>query len=434
MNSDAENESHSLADFLAPGVIAEDLPELHPLLVAKPLLAAFTALFHGGEDAVIARLLVLREIGARAEAPQWTPAELEARFAYIDAVKLDTILKRLREHTLLVWDGERRHYQLAATGRMALAALDQLLKFSAEDDAELGYITSQIAAGAATGRVSAEVLRHLLARLTELESEFEQAVRSGSEYKLKLAQDKLASVWQWMEKGNAVVRGLSSDGLTNDTAWRLAQEIGARQSRIMRMTGVFQRELSKIARQQVHLSQGGLTTSDLAAWLRGQSAGQLADLLTSRARIVPETVFVLTDVMLDVAEYELLERERYAVKTSHMPVPASAEETHEYAITAPPDLARFTAILGNLVTPTLVADVVVGGDYRTAAYRFSLLPLIGESIADPDLAAFAGLALDTHWDTSDPADTTLEIVNRNEVAAISAGLLTPVIPVTHQHG
>lgn len=429
-----EHESHILAEFLARGVVAQDLPELYPLLAAKPLLAAFTALFHGGEEAVIARLLVLREIGARAEAPQWTPAELEARFTYLDPVKLDTILKRLREHSLLVWDGEHRHYQLAPSGRMALAALDQLLKFSAEDDAELGYLTSQIAAGAATGRVSAEVLRHLLARLTELEGEFEQAVGSGSEYQLKLAQDKLASVWQWMEKGNEVVRGLSGDGLTDDTAWRLAQEIGARQSRIMRMTGVFQSELSKIARQQVHLSQGGLTSSDLAAWLRGQSAAQLAGLLPGIARIVPETVFVLPDVMLDIAEYELLERERHAVKTSSMPASVAAEETHEYLIATPPDLARFTALLHDLATPTRVADVVVGGDYCSAAYRFSLLPLIGEPIADPDLAAFAGLALDIHWDAGDPTDTSLEIVNRNEVAAISAGLLTPTMPVPRENG
>lgn len=233
MNPSVEPEPHSLADFLAPGVAAVDLPELFPLLAAKPLLAAFTALFHGSEDAVIARLLVLREIGARAEAPHWMPAELVARFAYIDEVKLNTILKRLREHDLLVWDSERHFYQLAATGRMALTALEHLLQFSAEDDAELGYITSQIAAGTATGRVSAEVLRHLLARLTELEDEFEQAVRSGSEYQLKLAQDKLASVWQWMEKGTEVMKNLSHDGLDDSSAWRLAQEIGVRQSRIM---------------------------------------------------------------------------------------------------------------------------------------------------------------------------------------------------------
>lgn len=424
------DDTPALAEFLAPGVVAQDMPDLFPLLAAKPLLAAFTALFHGGEDAVIARLLVLREIGARAEAPQWTPAELEARFAYIDPVKLDTILKRLREHELLVWEGERRHYQLAPAGRMALAAIDQLLKFSSEDDAELGYITSQIAAGAATGRVSADVMRHLLARLTELEGEFEQAVRSGSEFQLKLAQDKLASVWQWMEKGNEVVRGLS-EVLSDDTAWRLAQEIGARQSRIMRMTGVFQRELSKIARQQVHLSQGGLTTSDLATWLRGQTVDSLAGLAGDMPRIVPETIFVLADVMLDVAEYELLERERHAAKASIMPAPAAAGETREYAAEAPPELTRLTALLSALDAPTPVADVVVGGDWRTAAYRYSLLPLIGETIADPDLAAFAGLALRADWDASDPTDTTLDVVNRDEVAAISPGLLTPIV---HQNG
>lgn len=428
MNPSGGAELHSLAEFLAPGVAAADLPELFPLLAAKPLLAAFTALFHGNEDAVIARLLVLREIGARAETPQWTPADLEARFAYIDPVKLDTILKRLREHDLLVWDGDRRHYQLAAAGRMALAALEQLLQFSAEDDAELGYITSQIAAGAATGRVSSEVLRHLLARLTELEGEFEQAVRSGSEYQLKLAQDKLASVWQWMEKGNEVVRNLTRDGLDDNISWRLAQEIGTRQSRIMRMTGVFQRELSKIARQQVHLSQGGLTTSDLAAWLRGQSAEKMAGLLAGTSSVVPEPVFVLPDVMLDVAEYELLERERSAAKISRMPAAAAAEETLEYAIAAPPELSRLTTLLGHLDAPKRVADVVVGGDYRTAAYRFSLLPLIGEPIADPDLAAFADLAVQAQWDKSDPTDTTLEVVNRHEVAAISPGLLAPVTP------
>ncbi len=44
-------EEASLADFLAPGVIAEDLPELFSLLAARKLLSAFTALFHGGDNA-----------------------------------------------------------------------------------------------------------------------------------------------------------------------------------------------------------------------------------------------------------------------------------------------------------------------------------------------------------------------------------------------
>jgi len=425
---DTSTKENSLATFLAPGVVPQDLPDLFPLLAARPLLAAFTALFHGGEEAVIARLLVLREIGGRADAPQWTPAELEARFAYIDPVKLGTILNRLRDHELLVWEADRRYYQLSPIGRMALAALDQLLKFSSEEDAELGYITSQIAAGAATGRVSPEVLRHLLARLAELEEEFSAAVRSGSEFKLTQARGKLQSVWQWMEKGTEIMKNLGADGLPDDASWRVAQEIGARQSRIMRMEGVFQRELSKIARQQVHLSQGGLTSGELAGWLREQSLERLAAFAAGMARIVPEPAFVLPDVMLDGAEFELCERVRASAKSSVLPPPADTEETREYTAELPPELPRLAALLAALDAPAKISDMVVGGGYRSAAYRFSLLPLIGEPIADPDLAALAGLTLGMEWDESDPTDNALEMVSRDEVAAISPGRLIPQSP------
>ena len=118
------------------------------------------------------------------------------------------------------------------------------------------------------GKLSPESLAHLLARLTELEEEFAQAVASGSEFRLRAAQGKLESVWKWMEKANEVLHNLSDTGFADDATWRLAQEIGSRQSRIMRMSSAFQRELAAIARQQVHLSQGGLTSSELAAWLK----------------------------------------------------------------------------------------------------------------------------------------------------------------------
>lgn len=117
-----------------------------------------------------------------------------------------------------------------------------------------------------------------------------------------------------------------------------------------------------------------------------------------------------------------------------MPAWVAAEETHDYLAAAQPDLARFTALLHNLAAPTPIADVVVVGDYPTAAYRFSLLPLLGEPIDDPGLATFAELALNVHWDMSGPVDTSMEIVNRNEVAAISAGLIVPIIPVRRENG
>lgn len=49
------------------------MPELALLLQARPLLAAFSTLFHGSEAEVLMRLLVLREIGRETDAPRWGP-------------------------------------------------------------------------------------------------------------------------------------------------------------------------------------------------------------------------------------------------------------------------------------------------------------------------------------------------------------------------
>ncbi|MDP2825339.1 MAG: hypothetical protein Q8O52_21985 [Sulfuritalea sp.] len=416
----ATQSNHQLADFLAPGVIAEDVPGLHTLIAAQSLIGVFVALFRGGDEEVLVRLAVLREIGARAEAPLWSPRELEARFVWLDPVKLDTVLKRLREHGLLVWDGDTRLYSLAPAGRMALAALDQMLRFAADEDAELGFLVSQVAAGSAVGRLSADNLRHLLARLWELKEEFSAAVASGSEFRLKAAQGKLESVWQWMEKGTQVLGALSEEGFDDDT-WRLAQEIGARQSEIMRMSSIFQRELTAIARQRVHLSDGGLTTSEVAGWLRAQSLDELAALSETGLTPVPEPLFILPDVMLDIAEAELVDKQRADRHVSTLPPPMPAEPMADATLAPPPEFADLLRLLGQVETPLTVADAVVGGSFRAASYRLSLLPFLGETNVDPDMAPLAGLPLVMEWD----ADTTLVLVGREEVAAITSGRLQP---------
>lgn len=318
----------TLGEFLAPGVDAGDVPSLFPLLAGRALIGALIALFRGGEEEVLVRLAVLREIGARAEAPEWTPRELETHLAFLDPVKLDTVLKRLREHDLLVWDGERRLYQLSPTGRMVLSALSTLLSFSADDESELGFLASQVAAGSATSKLSAETLAHLSARLAELEEGFAQAIASGSEFRLRAAQSKLESVWRWMEKGNEIIAALSEDGFNDDASWRMAQDIGARQSRIMRMSSAFQRELAAIARQRVHLSEGGLSSSELAAWLRELDIDRLAALAGGGPAITPELAFILPDVMIDNTE-EFVDRARPDRRVSTLPPPTEVRETTE---------------------------------------------------------------------------------------------------------
>ncbi len=409
-----------LGDFLVRGVEAGDIPALHALLSARPVIATFIALFRGGDEEVLVRLGVLREIGARAEAPHWSPRELEARFAWLDPVKLDTVLKRLREHELLVWDNETRLYGLAPAGRIALAALDQMLAFAAEEDAGLGYLVAQVAAGGAVGKLTPDNLRHLLARLAELKEEFSTAVASGSEFRLRAAQEKLESVWKWMEKGTQVIGALSSEGFEDDT-WRLAQEIGARQSEIMRMASVFQRELAAIARQRVHLAEGGITTSEVAAWLRSLDAEALCALGQDGLAWIPESVFVLPDVAIDIAEAELVERHRTDRRPSVLPPPATARRVADALLEPPPEFAALLRSLAAIDTPTPVADAVVGDGFRAASYRLSLLPFLGEANVDPELAPLAGLPLTLVWDRT----AALAPVGRAEVAAMTPGVLNP---------
>jgi hypothetical protein len=409
-----------LAAYLAPQIVAEDLPGLFPLLQAQPLLTAFSALFHGSLAAAQIRLLVLRDIGQRTDAPRWTRREIDTHFAYLDSAKLETIIKRLAEHSLLLWDGEDRSYRVSALGHGALAALAALMQFGDGDEAGLGFLTAQLAGGAAAGRVSRDHLAQILSRLTELENGFAAAVRSGSELQLVAAQERLQSVFLWMEKGTEVIRGLSQDNALDAAGWRIAQEIGQKQSRLMRMTGVFSRELAAMARQRVHLSRGGLSTTELASWLKNLDVAHLAALGDTAIAALPEPVFVTPDVMLDVAEAELL-REKVGAGGTALPAPAAVAETAEFAAPLPPQLPALLALLAAIDSPLPVADVVVADGWREAAYRFSLLPLLGEPTTDPSLAGLATLPVRLR-----AGNEALCAIQRHGVAHIEDLYLEPV--------
>lgn len=422
----SEREANGLAEFFVDGVEPADVSQFFPLVEARPLIGAMIALFRGGDDEVMVRLMVLREIGLRASAPEWAPRELQSHFAFINQSKLNTVLGRLREHELLLWDSERHIYQLSSAGRMVLSALSSLLSFGAEQDGELGFLASQIAAGAAVGKLSPEALAHLLARLAELEEEFSQAVASGSEFRLRAAQGKLASVWQWMEKANEVLRDLSAEGFADDASWRLAQEIGSRQSRIMRMSSVFQRELAEITRQQVHLSHGGLSSSELAAWLKQHSVDELAGLAAGQLTLTPECTFILPDVMLDNTE-EFVAREQPNRRVSAMPAPAEVEYVDDIEHEPPYQLAALTRLLAGLEEPLSLADGIVGGNFSDASYRLSLLSFLGEQNVDPELAPLAHLPLRLRWDES----LELKTIGRDEIAAMSDGAIEPQVEKNH---
>ncbi|MFD2447668.1 hypothetical protein ACFSQE_03795 [Vogesella fluminis] len=371
------------------------MPALNRLSAAWPYLAVFVTLFRGGDEEVLMRLLVLRELGSRAEAPYWTPQDIAQRFAYLNDTKLNTILGRLREGELLVYDSDGGHYALSDTARVALSALATLIDF-AGDDVELGYLASQVAAGQAVGQVSDEALQHLLARLNELHAEFADALESQSEFRIRAAQHRLESVWRWVAKSTDVVRGLTCDERLSLTTLAQAQAIALAQSRMLALAGTFERRLAQLAAQRVHLGSSGLTSTDIADWLRHQGLARLAGLADGVIAANVEPAFLTTPELADVAEYELLGRERVREHDNALPAAASAETAD--AVEAE-RLLEAEALYDTLAALQLVpaggvpiSDAVLAASYNETAYRLSLLSLLGDPESRSDRGVIAALA------------------------------------------
>lgn len=421
----------ALHDFLRPGIAAADVPDLHPLLASRELLRAFSTLFHGGEETVLVRLLVLRTIGERGDAPDWSPQELRERFGYLDAAKYETVLLRLREHALLLWDGASQRYRISPVGRQALAAVGMLLQFNGAGE-ELAYVTAQLAAGQAVGRVGADDLQHLLARLNELRSDFDAAVFSGSEHRILAAADTLRAVWRWVEKGTEIVQAIAADDAIDATTHRVAQRIGRAQSAMLRQAGAFQRALNQLDRHRVHLGASGLSSSDVNRFLRALDIDALAALAADALAVSPAPAVVLAPIAVDVAEYELVEREREARESTALPPPQALPADAAIPLPQSDDrpardwLVQLTALVAggaaveDVAAETSLADAVPAQDFAHSAYRFSLLGLLGDPGAEARTGVSAALArLPLHW----RIESALTPVGRDGVAAISRGVL-----------
>lgn len=415
----------ALADFLAPGVEAGDLPELAPLLQASPLIAAFITLFRGSDAEVLARLLVLREIGRQGEeSPRWSPEALRARFSYLDAVKLETVLKRLRENALLNY-AEDGQYHLSDLGRNAVAAIGMLVRFSAEEDLELGFLTAQLAGLQAVGAVSAEALGHLLSKLADLAWHFEEAIASGSEFRIQAARRRLSANLRWLEKGTGILKTLLADPDVPFELATVAQRIGLAQSRLSRADAAFQRALNKIESQRVTLGAVGISSSDVAVWLRTLSTAALAQLAEGAASPAPDAPLLAGGhELLDRAELVLSDEARAREADTVLPpqeeAPAAlmAEKEDLYL------LERFSTRLAALTEGTNLGSIVSGGGFPPASYRLSLLAMLADGEGGPasgPVSEFMRLPVLVR------IGEELVDLNGDEIALISSGTVAPVV-------
>lgn len=420
-----DDQGSSLQAYFRSNVPAEDIEQVYQLRKAQPLLQAFTALFHGGFNGVLVRLLVLRELAAEVQSTALTRADINARLGYLDPDSLETVLSRLRSHDLLAWDPAQSVYRVTPTARNILASIESLLAATAgDDDAEVGFLLSQVAGAQAIGGVTAEQLHHLLGRLVELTEEFRDAIASGSEFLLRTAQLKWNTACDWVERGSKIIHAITADSRADIATHRAAQAIGRAQSALLNMQGMFSRALNQIERQRVHLGQSGLSTTDIKTWLMQQD--DLACLASGALSFPVRTAFITPQEMLDVAESELF-ADRVVTADAGLPAGEDVHISETDSASTPVELARWldalTTLAGDVRAARSVHETLLPASFAIASYRASLLPLLGdesESALQGGTATMARLPLEFR-----PKDA-LKRLSDPQIAAISAGTLHPM--------
>jgi hypothetical protein len=382
-----EARQDSLQAHFQPNVAADEIEQVFHLKRAQPLLHVFTALFHGGFDGVLLRLLVLRELAADGAA-SFTRPDINQKLAYLLPESLETVLLRLRSNQLLAWDAQHALYRVTPMARNVLSAIDALLGLGqSEDEAEMGFLLSQVAGAQAVGGVSAEQLRHLLGRLVELTEEFSDAIASGSEFRLRSAQAKWNLACDWVEKGSRIILSITADERADGATHKAAQAIGRAQSMLLNMQGMFSRALNQIERQRVHLGQSGLSTTDIKRWLLQHD--DLAGLAEGALDQPVLPLFSTPAEMLDVAETELLCERADGAVADGLPAgqdalatvgaaPAMQRELDDWLLrlSSFAELGR-EALAG--AAPLPVHQALLPASFALASYRASLLPLLGDA-------------------------------------------------------
>ena len=117
LQSPALEELDPLQTHFQDGVAPDEIEQVYHLKRAQPMLQAFTALFHGSQDGVIVRLLVLRELASDAMDSAFSRADINQKFAYLIPESLETVLGRLRSHGLLAWDNPAAVYRITPLAR-----------------------------------------------------------------------------------------------------------------------------------------------------------------------------------------------------------------------------------------------------------------------------------------------------------------------------
>jgi len=386
-NSSSQSDFHNnfpeddeIQDYFVPGIDVDDVTSLWNLKQRFSLLDAFTTIFRGEPTGVMVRLHVLLDMSVRpAGTTSWGLSELRHNFLYLTDTAFDTVMKRLRGGGLISYDRENNSYAVTPLGLQVASAISYFLK-SYEDEG-LALLTGVLYAGDAMGNISGADLSHLLSRLGQLEQELQSAIDSASEPAIVSARGRFDAVWKRIEQGTDIIKRIAQNQDMDRETHKLGQRVAQAQSRLARVTTTFQRAMNDIDRQRVHLGNSGISTSDLNRYLMAKTPEELIGVFEGAMGITVQPILLLTDVLSDVAEYELVERQREEKEEWKLPQPvnsSSEESTLEEDI---PHLKELVGDLSSLQEEAPLKAVVPKESFELSSYRLSMLFLVDDASA-----------------------------------------------------
>lgn len=392
------------------------------------LVDALRGLFVGPAGLVRLRVYVFLGLLGQSEA-SLSREQINELFHAVRPEALDTVFKRFRDTGLLLWDETQRRTSLTPLAQQLSGVLGvfNTAPLGADGADDLSSLLSQVVGAEQLGTLDAAQVEMLQAQLGRLHAEFEDAIASGSEFRLREARTRYDRAARLIDKASSAIATLIGNAHGHATMERAARALGQAQGRLLAMASQFNRALQQVDRQRVTLGTTGITSTDVKRWLQTLAAPEhlLADALAHP--VAP--VMLAPHELLDVTEAEF-ERDRPKLGLPDaLPASQAAPEGELSAVALPQALADLSDLLASWdasprrAVDGLLGDISLNAAYAEVAYKAQLLPLLGDAQACQLPGATGDLARQpwrVEWSTD------FLTLDHPTLAGVSAGQLIPV--------
>ena len=183
---------------------------------------------------------------------------------------LDTVFRRFRDTGLLLWDETQRRTSLTPLAQQLSGVLGAFNTSpqGADGDGDLAMLLGQVVGADQLGTLDAAQVQMLQAQLGRLHAEFEDAIASGSEFRLREARTRYDRAARLIDKASTAIATIIGNAHGHVAMERAARALGQAQSRLLAMASQFNRALQQVDRQRVTLGTTGITSTDVKRWLR----------------------------------------------------------------------------------------------------------------------------------------------------------------------